>query len=316
MTIRPFTENDYDAVADVWNAVNEDEHASAAELRYFDSVLEPPLKLGRVLAEFGGVVVGTAEFAHRPGMYHPQKFFLRIYVRPECEGCGLGAALYDRVLSDLQRYDPLSLRVQVREDKPRALAFAQKRGFVETKRDWISVLDVRAFDPAVFEDLDAKLAGRGITLKSLAHFDDSEAVRRAFFELFSAVRQDVPRSEPATPFTFEQFQKFFFDAPDFSFEATFVALHEGEMIGLTHFWKNDTTQDLDTGLTGVRRAYRGKGIATALKLAALRYAKEIGAAKVTTDNDTNNVEMLAVNDKLGFKRLPARIGLVKHLGEA
>lgn len=53
------------------------------------------------------------------------------------------------------------------------------------------------------------------------------------------------------------------------------------MIGLTHFWKNDTTQDLDTGLTGVQRAYRGKRIATALKLAALRYAKETGAAKVT-----------------------------------
>ena len=313
--IRPFTENDYEAVADIWNAVNKAEHTSAAALRYFDSAVEPPLRLERVVAEQDGAALGMAEYGNSPGMAHPQKFFLRLYVRPECEGRGLGTALYDRVLADLQAFDPLSLRVQVSEANPRALSFAQKRGFAETKRDWVSVLDVRTFNASGFENLEVGLAAQGIALKTLADLGDSAAVRQAFFELFSDVRQDVPRSEPATPFTFETFSKFFFGAPDFSFDATFVALHGADMVGLTHFWTSDTTADLDTGLTGVQRAYRGKGVATALKIRALRYAKKVSATKVTTDNDTNNASMLAVNEKLGFKRLPASISLLKTFGE-
>ena len=124
-----------------------------------------------------------------------------------------------------------------------------------------------------------------------------------------------PRSEPATPFSFEAFQKVIIDAPDFSSKGTFLALDDRGFIGMTMFWKGDMDDDFHTGLTGVKRDYRSRGIATALKVSALSYAKSVGAPRVHTDNDTNNIEMIAVNDKLGFVKQPARISMLKVLKE-
>jgi RimJ/RimL family protein N-acetyltransferase len=53
-------------------------------------------------------------------------------------------------------------------------------------------------------------------------------------------------------------------------------------------------------MTGVRREYRGRDIALALKLLAIRYARSIGAREITTSNDSLNAPMLAVNRKLGY----------------
>jgi len=84
-------------------------------------------------------------------------------------------------------------------------------------------------------------------------------------------------------------------------------------VGLTQLWRSEASADLYTGLTGVSRSHRGRGIATALKVRALGAARANGASRVFTDNDTRNVEMIAVNDKLGFKRLPALLSMANSL---
>jgi mycothiol synthase len=73
------------------------------------------------------------------------------------------------------------------------------------------------------------------------------------------------------------------------------------------------TSKLATGLTGVRREWRRQGIALALKIAGLHYAREHGYTTVTTSNASNNDPILALNRQLGFVREPWRIHLVKEL---
>jgi mycothiol synthase len=68
-----------------------------------------------------------------------------------------------------------------------------------------------------------------------------------------------------------------------------------------------------TGYTGVLRAYRGRGVATALKVAAVQWARARGMAYIYTGNDLTNAPMLAINSQLGFEPLPASAQLVKHL---
>src|SRR2546427_13257982 len=64
-------------------------------------------------------------------------------------------------------------------------------------------------------------------------------------------------------------------------------------------------------LTGVVSAYRGLGIATALKLQTIEYAQRRGYREIQTRNSDRNGPMLASNAKLGFMRQPAWIGFQK-----
>jgi L-amino acid N-acyltransferase YncA len=54
-------------------------------------------------------------------------------------------------------------------------------------------------------------------------------------------------------------------------------------------------------MTGVRRDRRGRGLAHAVKVAALRRARAAGLRTMLTSNDLENEPMLAVNRKLGFE---------------
>jgi mycothiol synthase len=62
-------------------------------------------------------------------------------------------------------------------------------------------------------------------------------------------------------------------------------------------------------MTGVGRAYRGLGVATALKVRGITCAREHGYATIRTLNDITNMPILGSNDKLGFVRQPALVFL-------
>ena len=59
-----------------------------------------------------------------------------------------------------------------------------------------------------------------------------------------------------------------------------------------------------TSATGVLREHRGRGVATALKLASFRFLKERGYREARAHNDTENPPILRLNEKLGYRRLP------------
>ena len=50
--------------------------------------------------------------------------------------------------------------------------------------------------------------------------------------------------------------------------------------------------------------HRGRGVATLVKLASLRYLKDQGFTEARTHNDTANPAILALNEKLGYRRRP------------
>ena len=316
MIIRPIRPEDYETIARIWNKVYPSDSYTAEEFARLDDMYEPPQLFARFVAELEGEVVGATNYAQFAGMYHPQKFMTNVSVHPNFEQRGIGTALYTFLLEQLAPFDPISLRAVVREDVPHAIAFAEQRGFQEDKRDWEAVLDVSAFDPEPFVGLAAKLAEQGITLLTFPEYGVTPESEQAFYEFFNEVRLDIPSNEPLTPLTFQNFRTVMLDAVDYFAEGVFFAVEKGNIIGMTMFYKGEGTPKLSTGLTAVRRSHRGQGVATALKVQALTYAKERGVPEVTTDNDTRNVEMIAVNNKLGFRRLPAWLGMVNRLDEA
>jgi GNAT superfamily N-acetyltransferase len=57
-------------------------------------------------------------------------------------------------------------------------------------------------------------------------------------------------------------------------------------------------------MTAVLRAWRGRGVAVALKRATIGWAIAHGLVALDTGNDVENAPMRAVNAKLGFRPLP------------
>jgi mycothiol synthase len=66
-------------------------------------------------------------------------------------------------------------------------------------------------------------------------------------------------------------------------------------------------------MTGVGRDYRGRGLATAIKVEALSRAKAKGLRAMLTTNDEPNKAMREINAKLGYQPLPAHVQLEKPL---
>ncbi len=124
---------------------------------------------------------------------------------------------------------------------------------------------------------------------------------------------EVPMSDEYTGTDHDRFIEFF-EHPDFFLEAYIIAVKDDEFIGLSSHWKKEEQDVLYTQLTGVREKYRGKGLATAMKVKAIEIASDKGIPKIRTDNETGNEAMLHINQKMGFKKKPAWINYEKLLG--
>jgi RimJ/RimL family protein N-acetyltransferase len=65
--------------------------------------------------------------------------------------------------------------------------------------------------------------------------------------------------------------------------------------------------------TAVSRRHRGRGLALATKVHALRAAQALGIREIWTNNDPGNEPMLAINHRLGFTDRPAVIQFHRNL---
>ncbi len=312
MTIRLFHEDDTKVIVPIWNLLNPDWPTSVAEV--LDDYRKHDSKFLRqtYVAESDGRVIGVGEYDQSVSSYHPHKFLVTFYVHPNFHGQGIGKALYKKVLAESKQFNPVSYRVQVRDSSERALRFFAERGFVETKRDWVSVLDVAGCDLSVFQGLESSLTDIRFTNLAELQQTDTDALQK-FHALFSEVRLDVPRSEPATPIAYEYFVDNVINAPDFDGRMFLVALDGDDYTGFTGMYPFGDTKALDQWLTGVKRDYRKRNLALALKVRAIQFAKDNAYTSIRTDNDSSNAGMLAINDKLGFKRGAANLSLLKTL---
>ncbi|WP_102127294.1 GNAT family N-acetyltransferase [Deinococcus planocerae] len=312
MNVREATDADYPALADLQGTVWPDHGTTGDLLAHEDRELRDHPRgphLWRVVVEEDGRVVGTASALQYPGMFHPDRYHVDLLVHPEAQGRGVGRALAGAMDAHLGERGARELLSGTQEDCPRGLAFLARQGFAEVMRFFDNVLELGEFDPSAWEDA-ARLPApyRQATLAEVIAEVGEEPAWHAYFDAVVEIREDVPRTGEATPIVFEHFRKRG-DDPRFLPQGVFFALTPGgEVAAMTELYTDAVDPaKLHTGLTGARRAHRRKGLALALKLAALGVARERGAASVWTGNATTNAPMLALNTRLGFRPRPAWI---------
>lgn len=308
-SIRPGGVADLPAICDLWNVVWPHHFRGLEEMGRELELPKVECRPQFLLIEKDGQLLGAAEFNRDYGSYHPQKWSLSLSVLPAYRQMGFGSALLDSMLATIEAEGAISADCRVSDEDTGSIQFVEKRGFLEIKRDFESELDLSQ----VGEELLGTVVDCPATIRSMKEVDSPE-FRQEFHQAFEAIRIDTPRTDPPTQLEFDHFQALIIDDPDFLPEASRVALINGRLAGFTGLFKMEQPGSLFQWLTGVRREHRGKKIAKALKLDALRWAVASGYKTIRTDNDTRNAPMLAINDQLGFRRLPGMITYRRELG--
>jgi len=315
--LRPFQEKDYPRVVEIRNAIYPDYRANVEEIRHGDESWEADkyFKVRLAAEDPSGRVVGFGQTNHMPHQFHPDKYAIDVQVDPAYQRRGFGGALFDRLLSIIKDRGAEVVRSEAKESLPDSVAWLKRRGFEEIQRYWESRLDVASFDFAAFSTAVDRALEQGITFTTLADESvDKPEILRAIYELDRDIMRDVPFPDPTTETSYESFIKGAIENPDFMPEAWFLAKDGDTYAGLSNLWKSQELADVYyQGLTGVRRDYRGKGIAMALKVRGLEFVRERGMREVRTWNNTRNRSMLRINEAMGFVKQPAWIEFARTL---
>lgn len=316
-TPRPFAPGDYEGYQALANRCYPDYPGTVEETRHRDEIWDHSTYfMRRVVIEEAGGIVGSGDLNHAQWEFQPDKYHLDLKVDAAARRRGLGTALYEDLLATARERRAIQLVVGVKESMADGLEFAVHRGFVETKRDWESRLDVNSFDGAAFAEAPKRVAQQGVTITTLADelARDPEAIR-AVYELDCDCARDIPMTDGFTPVAFELWHKEVLESPAATPDAYYIAVSpEGRYLGVSNLWRSlEDPTFIWQGLTGVRREARGKGIAMALKLATVEYARTHGIREIKTWNDQRNQPMLRINEAMGFVKQPAWIEMRKEL---
>jgi GNAT superfamily N-acetyltransferase len=313
LKIRPFEADDYDAIARL-HSVNFPEFGMHAdEWRFEDEHRAPHCRLARWVAELDEHVVAFVQYDQHASHFHPRKFEFNLMVDPGYFLRGIGRRLFDFMLAEVRREQPLSLDAWSRENMAYRVGFLERRGFVEDWRMWTSALDLTTFDPRRFAHVPLAVEAQGIQIRSLAEVGPTDpVVRRRLYDMWCEIRLDVPHppSDEYADVSFERYQENI-DRPYFLAEGYMVAIDGDKYVGTSQLAGSPDEGVLRTGLTGVRRAYRRRGIAFAMKVRSLEIGQKLGYSRAITENEVRNRGMLAINDELGFVKSPAWVHYTK-----
>lgn len=317
--IRSLLDDDFAAMARIFSAINPDAPTTADEMRRDVQRVDRTKMVSEwlVAEDPSGIVVAYAGYRHTPWSFHPDKYRVHGGVHPDWQGHGVGRRLMDLVLDALRSRGARRIKASAREDRARSTAFLQRYGFVEHARDFESRLPVASCDLSRFPGYAEQAANAGVVITTLEEElrRDPDCLR-AVYQAHGVLDIGAPRDDPETP-TPPPLAQFLADEvhhPRALLDAFFLAKHGDFYVGESALKRSDAMPDvLQQQLTGVVPEFRGKGIATALKLRTVEYAQRHGYREIRTWNSSRNGPMLAINGKLEFVHQPAWIAFQLNL---
>lgn len=305
ITIRPVTEDDAAAAADLLN-LGASEPITAEQMRARLRQPATQFRVRVVAVDATGRIVGYGQTArnewNEPGLY-----WVHVVVPPALRRQRIGSRLYQAIQGELAARGATTLRAEARDQFPESLAFAQYHGFRIERHIFESTLPLAGFDERPFVGALDSARAAGVRFFTLADVGDTVDARRKAHALEQSLAGDVPGGSEAATRPFEAYVREVCDAPTYRADCQFIAASGGEdapWVGLASLELLAGNNAMYNGLTGVLPAYRGHSIAQALKLLAVRAARRYGVAYIRTNNDSLNAPMLAINRKFGYQPEP------------
>ena len=235
----------------------------------------------RLLAERDGEVVGIGTAA-RSGLSGGA--VVSPVVLPDARRHGIGTDLLRALVAHAEGLEPEFLVGHAEDEGSKA--FAERFGFVEVDRqvEQVRVIGAEAPPPAL----------DGVDIVAVA--ERPELWEVAYERVGQQAFQDMAVITPIQV-TLDEWNREWMTDP----EATFLAIADDQVIGLAGLLVDpDEPTRAENALTAVRREWRGRGVAAALKRTTLAYAAAHGLAEVYTWTQQNNADMRRLNERLGY----------------
>jgi GNAT superfamily N-acetyltransferase len=290
-------EADEQTSLDVHNAVWPHDAITMDEVRSFKASVVAYVDY---LALLDRRVAGSAVGAVLP--QRADRVFTLVTVLPEHRRRGVGSALYEAVAAWTVGRGLRELEVPVLDNDAESLAFGQARGFVEERRELGVVLRLSEIDPPSVEPPDAV---------EIVTWAQRPELARGMYEVACEALPDIPGAEDDAVEPFEDWLAHEMQGSGDDPDATFVAVAGDEVVGYAKFSLTAAQPAIaHHDLSGVKRAWRGRGVARALKAAQINWALANGYRELHTRNEQRNEPIRRLNAQFGYRPGIGRIYLV------
>jgi GNAT superfamily N-acetyltransferase len=297
--IREIHEDELPRWVAVWNATQpEDADEERLVADFLDWKRQAPQTVW-LLAEEDGAAVGSGRLT---AGWHSPAGVARADVRvvAEARGRGIGAALLEELQRRSEALGAPTLEVEVRDDDPGSLAWTEAQGFREISRSVRLALDLAAIEEPAVEPPE------GVEVVVWA---ERPELARGIYDVACEAYPDEPGSGDVEMEPFEGWLSQDMQGSGDRADAVFVALAGEEVAGYAKLSMSARLGYVMHDMTGVKRSFRGRGIASALKRAEIAWAKREGFRTLETFNDEENAPIRALNEKHGYKTATGSITL-------
>lgn len=294
------TDEDYEVCARISSEQEPDSPVTADLLRRHEVIVPKGTKAHRELMEVDGKPVGHVRTIQLFWGDSPTTYETRCMCGP-AEGAHFPNG--QQRAMDLALADGATVLSTWSDERfPERLDWLAAQGFKETQRNPVSYLDLKAFEPDRWRPVHEKGLKAGIQIRTYEELIETggEGIVQRLWELEESLMADVPLPYEWKGIPYEEFKQYL-DADRRHWPTLLVAVDGGQFVGQTQLFLNEVEPTLGTtGLTGVVRSHRRRGIAAALKVQSLSQAKALGVRRLGTDNEQKN-PMYQLNLDLGFR---------------
>lgn len=254
-----------------------------------------------------GRFVGTASILAEPRLRERRGAHASIVAARDERGRGVGTGLY-RAVSEWARGRELEeLEGAVKEGEDESLRWVERRGFAETTRDSLLILELGEVQALPVDP------PTGIEIVSWAGRPE---LTEGMYEVACEAYPDIPGNEDDVMESLDEWLTHDMTGPGDFPEATFVALAGDEVVGWAKFSLTRAQPTMAWhDVTGVKRAWRGRGIAGALKRAEIAWAKAQGYERLQTMNEERTAPIRKLNERYGYRLAPGRVFVVGPLAQ-
>jgi len=258
-----------------------------------------------LLCERDGNTIG-AGFALTGWHTPPHRAIAAALVEPAARGAGAGTTVLRALEAWARERCATELEGPVQEDDPGSIAWAERRGYVEAGRESHLVLDLTAIEAP------EPAPPRGIEIVSWAERHELAA---GLYEVAVEATPDIPGAEEDELGSLEEWLERDMGGAGDDPRAVFVALAGDEVTGFAKFsFSSGNRERAFHDLTGVRRAWRGRGIAAALKRTQIAWAKNEGFTSLQTSNEARNEPIRRLNERHGYVVEPGNVTVRRAIG--